>query len=104
MITNRSYYRDCSFINVKLILQLLSYLGLSGSVWAGSRWYSCQEIEESLRKGIFSNIRTGLREQMGVCDGPGTSNSWDQLLSRDPEAALKAAVTRSSYRKGTTDR
>ena len=55
-------------------------------------------------KGIFSNVWTGLREQMGVRDGPGTSDSWDQLLCLDPEAAGKAAVTRSIYRKGATDR
>jgi len=40
-------------------------------------------------KAIFSKVWTGLREQMGERQRPGTSNSWNQLLSLDPKAARK---------------
>ena len=40
-------------------------------------------------EGIFSKVWTGLREQMGEREGPGASNSQNQLLSLDPKAARK---------------
>lgn len=58
------------------------YLLVSGQAADGT---FKQVIEESLMKAIFSKVWTGLREQMGEREGPGTSNSWNELLSLDPE-------------------
>lgn len=64
--------------------------------------HSSRVNEESLMKGLFSKVWAGLREPVGENEGPGTSNSWNQLLSRDPEAAREGSSSQKAERVAAT--